>query len=246
MTVYASRLFIFTILPVLIAGILVVYDRFARSRPARVELFLIYQFGLGVVAGGFGNFFGHVFLADEVAASIGWAAGSPFQTEMGFANLAMGILGIVATTRRDGFREALVIAVTVIGVGATWVHVVDIVQHGNLAPGNTLQNVGNLLKPALLIGLLMASRRADAKLGPPDTRTGFDVWQQGHAQLSGWLAVIVTAGFGIGYGFDRPLLGTAIGLLVGATVATDRFRRMQAALLDIASIQTQVDGIESS
>ena len=33
-------------------------------------------------------------------------AGNPFQLEVGFANLAVGILGIVAMGRRDGFREA--------------------------------------------------------------------------------------------------------------------------------------------
>jgi len=48
--------------------------------------------------------------------------------------------------------SGFVIAVTVFGVGATIVHVSDIIQTGNLAPGNTIQNVGNLLKPALLIG----------------------------------------------------------------------------------------------
>ena len=41
------------------------------------------------------------------------------------------------------------IAVAVVGVGATVVHVTDILQEGNLAPGNSIQNVGNLLKPAL-------------------------------------------------------------------------------------------------
>jgi hypothetical protein len=101
-----------------------------------------------------------------VAESIGWPTGNPFQLEVGFANLAVGILGIVAMGRRDGFREATVIAVAVFGVGATIVHARDIIETGNLAPGNTLQNVGNLLKPALLIGFLVASRRRSVRLTP--------------------------------------------------------------------------------
>jgi hypothetical protein len=60
-----------------------------------------------------------------VARSIGWAAGNPVQLEVAFANLAAGVLGVVAMGRRDGFREATVIAVTVLGVGATIVHVTD-------------------------------------------------------------------------------------------------------------------------
>ena len=41
------------------------------------------------------------------------------------------------------------------------VHVVDILEEGNLAAGNSIQNVANLLKPALLIPLLIVSRRAE-------------------------------------------------------------------------------------
>jgi hypothetical protein len=57
------------------------------------------------------------------------------------------VLGFVSAVRRDGFREATVIAVTIVGVGATVVHVMDMIQEGNLAPGNSIQNIGNLLKP---------------------------------------------------------------------------------------------------
>jgi hypothetical protein len=63
-------------------------------------------------------------------------------------------------TCRDGFREATVIAVAIVGVGATVVHVIDILQGGNLAPGNSIQNVANLLRPALLIPMLIVSRRS--------------------------------------------------------------------------------------
>jgi hypothetical protein len=115
---------------------------------------------------GIGGLFGHVFISDSVAESIGWPTGNPFQLEVGFANLAIGILGIIAMGRRDGFREATVIAVTVFGVGATIVHVSDIIQTGNLAPGNTIQNVGNLLKPALLIGFLLPAGGRNAPLTP--------------------------------------------------------------------------------
>jgi hypothetical protein len=73
---------------------------------------------------GIGGLFGHVFISDSVAESIGWPTGNPFQLEVGFANLAIGILGIIAMGRRDGFREATVIAVTGFLVGATIVHVV--------------------------------------------------------------------------------------------------------------------------
>ncbi|MGH2774184.1 MAG: DUF6790 family protein [Actinomycetota bacterium] len=69
----------------------------------------------GWCASGLSGFFGHVFTPDAVAESIDWPKGSPFQQEIGFANLALGVLGLIAAGRRDGFREATVIAVELQG-----------------------------------------------------------------------------------------------------------------------------------
>src|SRR5215203_5735124 len=174
MDIVASRIFVYSILPIIIAIGQVGLDKGSRSRERKIETFLLYLFGIGVAGSGIGGFFGHFFISDLVAESIGWPTGNPFQLEVGFANLAVGILGIVAMGRRDGFREATVIAVTVFGVGATIVHARDIIETGNLAPGNTLQNVGNLLKPALLVGFLAASRRAERSPGSEAHTPGFD------------------------------------------------------------------------
>jgi hypothetical protein len=101
----AIRVFAFSILPVLIAAGHLGLDRTSRPRERRLEIFLLYLFGVGVAGSGIGGFFGHVFISDPVAESIGWPTGNPFQLEVGVANLALGILGIVAMGRRDGFRE---------------------------------------------------------------------------------------------------------------------------------------------
>jgi Family of unknown function (DUF6790) len=114
----AIRVFSFSILPVIVAAGHLGLDRSSRPRDRRLEIFLMYLFGVGVAGSGIGGFFGHFFITDSVAESIGWPTGNPFQLEVGIANLAVGILGIVAMGRRDGFREATVIAVTVFGVGA--------------------------------------------------------------------------------------------------------------------------------
>jgi hypothetical protein len=113
----AIRVFAFSILPVIIAAGHLALDSSSRARERRLELFLLYLFGVGVAGSGIGGFFGHFFLSDSVAESIGWPTGNPFQLEVGVANLAVGILGVVAMGRRDGFREATVIAATVFGVG---------------------------------------------------------------------------------------------------------------------------------
>ena len=140
-------------------------DERVGHRAQRLEVFMLYMLAVGVAGSGIGGFFAHAFLADEVADSIGWPAGSPFQLEVAFANLALGILGILAMNRRDGFRDATVIAVTIFAGGATITHVIDIVETGNLAAGNTVQNAANVLRPAVLIWLLLAIRRSASAEG---------------------------------------------------------------------------------
>jgi hypothetical protein len=216
MDIFIVRISIFTILPLLAATLVARIDRSVHTRPRAFEIYLIYLFGLGVTGSGIGGFIGHLFLSDVVAESVGWPTGSPFQQEMGFANLALGVLGLIAIARRDGFREATVLAVTIIGVGATVVHVIDIVQTGNLAPGNTVQNVANLVRPLLLIWFLWQSRRAEASVGPLSQATGFSAWHTRHAQAVGWMTGMVSAGFGMGFAMGKPALLTVLGVLAGA------------------------------
>jgi hypothetical protein len=147
-----------------------------------------------------------------VAEGVGWVTGSPFQVEMGFANLALGILGLLAVGRRDGFRTATVIATTVIGVGATYVHLLDIVAHWNLAPGNTIQNVGNLLDPILLISLMWWSAR---RFDPDTDSSAFLRWQASQQPIVGLAAAGIGSGFGIGFAVGGVLVWTLIGALVG-------------------------------
>ena len=215
----ALRIFIYSILPLLIAVGHVALDKTARSRERRLEIFLLYLFGVGVAGSGIGGFFGHVFLSETVTESIGWPTGNPFQYEVGFANLALGVLGIVAVGRRDGFREATVIAVTIFGLGATIVHVRDIIETGNLAPGNTIQNIGNLLKPALLIGFLVASRRVERSLNAEGHASAFDIWRGPRILAAALTTGSVAAGFSVGFAIDQPVIGTLFGILVGAGLA---------------------------
>jgi 4-amino-4-deoxy-L-arabinose transferase-like glycosyltransferase len=215
----AIRVFTFAILPIIIAAGHLGLDRSSRPRERRLEIFLLYLFGIGVAGSGIGGFFGHFFISDSVAESIGWPTGNPFQLEVGFANLAVGILGIVAMSRRDGFREATVIAATVSSVGATVVHVMDVIESGNLAPGNTIQNVSNLLRPALLIAFLAASRRAERSPDSETPTSEFDQWRGPRIRAAGLMTISIAAGFGAGFAIDLPAIGTLIGTLVGAGMA---------------------------
>jgi hypothetical protein len=226
-TSVVARLLAFSVLPVLLATLHVRLDTAAKDRLWKIEVYLIYLFMLGVAATGLSGFFGHVFMSDAVAESIGWRTGSPFQQEMGFANLALGVLGLIAAGRRDGFREATVIAVAVVGVGATTVHVIDILEHGNLAAGNSIQNVSNLLKPALLIPLLIVSRRSEppGEMGP----LSFDRWRMQVVGTAGMVTAVVGTGFAIGYWLELTVPATLIAAVLAAGIAVRSVRSQPTA-----------------
>jgi len=220
MAIVALRLFIFTLFPVLMAWAVIRIDRSVTTRERKLEIVLIFLFAIGVAGNGIFNFISHFFISDVVAASIGWEAGSPFQLEVAFTNLTLGVLGIVATGRRDGFREATVLAVTIFAVGATIVHTLDIVATGNLAPGNSLQNVSNLLRPALLIWALVADRRAEAN---PQAEVGtieFDRWRMPLVQSSAPLAISISVAYGLGYALGQPWVLTLLGGAIGVGIVT--------------------------
>ena len=93
------------------------------------------------------------------------------------------------------------------------------VGFANLAPGNTVQNVGNLVRPALLIAFLAASRRAD-RGGEPDLQPAeFRRWRAPQANFVAWITGGVAMGFGIGLAIGQGLLGALLGVAGGAAIA---------------------------
>lgn len=212
---FFARVFAYSLLPLILATAHILLSKQTRSLAQRIEIFIMYLLAISVGANGLGGAFGHLFLSDLVAEGIGWPTGSPFQLEMGYANLLIGVLGLIAVGRRDGFRTAAILATTILGFGATLVHLQDIAAHGNLAPGNTVQNIGNLLDPVLLIGLTWwATRVAGAEM---ETAV-FTQWQMRQQPIPGLAAAGIGIGFGIGYATGGLFVWTIIGALVGVAI----------------------------
>ncbi len=128
----------------------------------------------------------------------------PVHIEMAFAHLAIGTLGIVAAYRRDYVREATVIAVTIAGIAA-----------------------GNLLMPACLIPLLVASRRVERRVersarggDPRNSRPALATWRL-PLVLGAYLTTAIvgtTVGVGVAVGEvpTMALLGAAMAIAVTA------------------------------
>ena len=212
---FLVRIFAYSVLPLLMATGHILISGQARTLARRIELFIIYLLAISVGANGLSGAFGHLFLSDLVAEGVGWPTGNPFQLEMGFTNLLVGLLGLMAIGRRDGFRTAAILATTIIGLGATSVHIWDIAATGNLSPGNTIQNLGNLLDPILLIGLTwLASRNTESDRESP----AFLQWQGQQQPIAGMAAAGLGTGFGIGFAIGGILLWTLIGTIAGVGI----------------------------
>jgi len=125
-----------------------------------VESFLLWFLVIVVGLGSLYAFMGHAFVADDVARSIGWPIGSPFQFEVALHNLAAGVLGVLCFWVRGDFWSATVIAFVVFGIGAAYGHIHDIRLRHNYAPGNAgpILYISDILLPLLLILLLIAYR----------------------------------------------------------------------------------------
>lgn len=134
------------------------------------EVFLVWFLFIMVGIGCLWAFIGHVFMSNFVAASIGWPAGNPFQLEVGVANLSFGVLGLLCIKIRDNFLLATVISASIFLLGAGYIHITNIMQTGNLAPGNAGYALFiDILIPIVLIALLIAYRlTADKKASSSD------------------------------------------------------------------------------
>jgi hypothetical protein len=131
-----------------------------RTRQRVVEVLLLYflcvQWGFGAVL----TALPHIITPDIVAGYIGWAPGSPFQLELGFASLGLGVLGVLCIWLRGTFWLAPAIGRSIFLYGAAWVHLRDIAAHGNLSPGNAgAPLVFDVLIPTIVLALLVAHIR---------------------------------------------------------------------------------------
>jgi len=111
------------VLSFVVAGVHIYRDKQPRTGKRIAEILLLWLLIINTGLGGLYAFMGHTFAANEVAESIGWPTGNPFQTEVAVANLAIATLGILSYWIRGNFWTAAVIATSVWLLGAAVIHV---------------------------------------------------------------------------------------------------------------------------
>jgi hypothetical protein len=116
---------------------------------------LLLPIGLtGLWAGAF-----HIFLPGAASADIGWHA-SPFEFEVGMADLAIGITACIAFWRDLSFKTAAVLAASVFLLGDAVGHIHQMLAAGNFSPGNAgVPFYTDIICPILAIGFLFLEHR---------------------------------------------------------------------------------------
>jgi len=127
-----------------------------KSKSVVVETFVAYFFLFSIGIGYILNFVMHVVFAEYTAKFIGWA-NSPFQLEVGFASLGMGVAGLIAFKHNLSFRLATFIPPALFLWGAAGGHIYQIIKFHNLSPGNAGTILWtDIFFPLIGFGLLFA------------------------------------------------------------------------------------------
>jgi hypothetical protein len=145
----------FLVLGLIVGAVHVYLDKQPRTKARVAQIFLLWLLVITVGIQGVFAFIGHTIYADATAASIGWPAGNPFQSEVAVANLAVGVLGILCYWMRGNFWVATTIGFSVWWLGDAVVHIRSIVVSANYAPNNAgVTFYLDILVPVILIALL--------------------------------------------------------------------------------------------
>jgi hypothetical protein len=136
-----------------------------RSAKNIVEGVLLYLLVIAVGAGALMAGLFHVFNGPATAAMIGWPAGSPFQYEVGVADIALGLVAILCLFVRGSFWLAAIIANSAFLLLCMAGHVKSLAESGNLAAYNIGPNIifADLIMPLVLIAWYIAYRKLEDK-----------------------------------------------------------------------------------
>jgi hypothetical protein len=133
-----------------------------RNRGGTAERFLAWILLLPIGVTGLWAGISHIFFPAVAAAHIGWQV-SPFQFEVGMADLAVGVTACIAFWQDLSFKAAAVCAASVFLLGDAIGHMREMAEANNFAPGNAgLPFYMDIICPVLAIALVAIAKRQQA------------------------------------------------------------------------------------
>jgi hypothetical protein len=155
---------VFFLLSLIVAGIaLAVSKRLRGSRLGIVSTILLSLLVIQVGLMGLLTAYAHVFRPIQTSASIGWQT-SPYEYEVGMADLTVGVLGVLCLFFCDNFWLATAVANAVWMWGDAIGHVRQMVDYNNHAANNAgLFLYAELLTPLIILLLVAKHRQLSAR-----------------------------------------------------------------------------------
>jgi hypothetical protein len=157
---------VFALVAVLAASIHVAFSSKRRSSGAAIaDTYLIYLLFIYVGLMGLFTAYGHVFRPVQTSSSIGWLP-SPYEYEVGMADLTAGVLGVLCIWLRANFWLATAIANAVWLLGNAVGHIRQMLLYNNRAPNNSgIFVVVEVTAPLVILLLALYRRRTTSELG---------------------------------------------------------------------------------
>jgi hypothetical protein len=156
---------IFVVLAVVAASIHLAVSTSSRSSGAAIAgTYLLYLLFIYVGVMGVFTAYAHVFRPIQTSASIGWAT-SPYEYEVGMADLTVGVLGVLCLWIRGNFWLATAIANAVWLLGDAVGHIREMTLNNNHAANNSgLFLFAEILTPFVILLLTLYHRcRSEGK-----------------------------------------------------------------------------------
>jgi hypothetical protein len=155
---------IFIILALAAAFIHLALSRDSRSsKTAIARTYLLYLLFIYVGLMGILTAYAHVFRPEQTSASIGWST-SPYEYEVGMADLTVGVLGVLCLWIRGNFWLATAIANAVWLLGDAVGHIRQITINNNHAANNSgIFLIVEIIAPLVILALALYHRSAMTK-----------------------------------------------------------------------------------
>jgi hypothetical protein len=149
----------FTLVALVAASVHIAISRQRRKSGAAIAgTYLLYLLFFYVGLMGLLTAYAHVFRPAETSASIGWST-SPYEYEVGMADLTVGVLGVLCMKFRGDFWLATAIANAVWLLGDAVGHIRQMTLYNNHASNNSgIFLATEILMPIVILSLTVYHR----------------------------------------------------------------------------------------
>ena len=151
----------FTLLAVVAGSVHLAFSPQRRGSGAAIAgTYLMYLLFFYVGLMGLLTAYAHVFRPVQTSASIGWST-SPYEYEVGMADLTVGVLGVLCLKFRGDFWLATAIANAVWLLGDAIGHIRQMTLYNNHASNNSgIFLATEIIMPLVILGLTLYHRRS--------------------------------------------------------------------------------------